>query len=59
MLDAQHYDPAISLGAFDSDTGALGLYLSVGFSISREVVHTITTPKGSREVLEYEIVMKV
>lgn len=123
MLDQRNYDPTISLGAFDSETGelvsyvlnsvldrdvktaydiltgtvpsyrrrgisrmifekmrvllqqnevkiyttevlksnpgALGLYLSVGFFINKEVVHIITTPKGSREVFEYEIVMNV
>ena len=123
MLEHRNYDAAISIGAFDSETGelvsyvlnsmlerdiktaydiltgtipryrrrgisrtifekmklllqqnevkiytttvlknnyeALGLYLSVGFSIKNEVVNTITTPKGSREVFEYEIVMNV
>lgn len=38
---------------------ALELYLSVGFSVKNEVVNVITTPKGSREVFEYEIVMDV
>ena len=38
---------------------ALGLYLSVGFTIKKEVVNIIKTPKGSREVYEYEIVMSI
>ena len=38
---------------------ALELYLSVGFSVKNEIVNVITTPKGSREVFEYEIVMDV
>ena len=41
-----------------SNSEALGLYLSVGFTIKDEVVNIITTPKGSREVYEYEMVMK-
>lgn len=40
-----------------SNPGALELYLSVGFTINAEVVKTIKTPKGSREVCEYEIIM--
>lgn len=42
-----------------SNPEALELYLSVGFVIKDEIVNIITTPKGSREVYEYEIVMKV
>lgn len=42
-----------------NNSEALSLYLSVGFSIKNEVVNVITTPKGSREVYEYEIVMNV
>lgn len=42
-----------------SNSEALGLYLSVGFTIKDEVVNIITTPKGSREVYEYELVMNV
>ena len=37
----------------------LELYLSVGFAIKNEVVNVIKTPKGSREVYEYEIVMSI
>ena len=42
-----------------SNPGALELYLSVGFTIKGEVVNTIKTPKGKREVYEYEITMKL
>ena len=42
-----------------SNPGALELYLSVGFTINTEVVKTIKTPKGKREVYEYEITMKL
>ena len=42
-----------------NNSEALGLSLAVGFSIRNEVVNTITTPKGSRDVFEYEIVMNV
>ncbi len=42
-----------------SNLGALELYLSVGFAINAEVVKTIKTPKGSREVCEYEIIMNL
>ncbi len=42
-----------------SNPGALELYLSVGFTIRNEVVNIIKTPKGSREVYEYEIVMNI
>ena len=42
-----------------SNPEALGLYLSVGFTIKDEVVNIIKTPKGSREVYEYEIVMSI
>lgn len=38
---------------------ALALYLSVGFTVKNEVVKTIKTPKGSREVYEYEIVLYI
>ncbi len=38
---------------------ALALYLSVGFAIKDEVVNVIRTPKGNREVYEYEIVMSI
>lgn len=38
---------------------ALELYLAVGFTIKDEVVNVIKTPKGSREVYEYEIVMSI
>lgn len=38
---------------------ALSLYTSVGFSIKKEVVNVIKTPKGNREVYEYEIVMNI
>ena len=42
-----------------TNPGALELYLSVGFTIKNEVVNVIKTPKGSREVYEYEIVMSI
>ena len=42
-----------------TNPGALELYLSVGFAIKNEVVNVIKTPKGSREVYEYEIVMSI
>ncbi len=42
-----------------TNLGALELYLSVGFEIEEEVVNIIKTPKGSREVYEYKIVMNV
>lgn len=42
-----------------TNSAALELYLSVGFIINREVVTTVRTPMGSREVSEYEIVMKL
>jgi len=42
-----------------NNSEALALYLSVGFSIKNEVINVITTPKGSREVYEYEIVMNI
>lgn len=42
-----------------SNPGALELYLSVGFTIYTEVVKTIKTPKGKREVYEYEIIMNL
>lgn len=38
---------------------ALALYLSVGFAIKDEVVNVIRTPKGNREVYEYEIFMSI
>lgn len=123
MLTERNYDPAISIGAFDTETGelvsyvlnsilerdvktaydiltgtvpnyrrqgisraifekmkillrqnevklyttevlktndsAINLYLSVGFTIKDEVISIIKTPKGSREVYEYEIVMSL
>ena len=42
-----------------SNQGALELYLSVGFTIKDEVANIITTPKGSREIYEYEISMNI
>lgn len=42
-----------------TNLGALELYLSVGFTIKNEVVNVIKTPKGSREIFEYEIVMRI
>lgn len=42
-----------------TNPGALELYLSVGFEIEEEVVNIIKTPKGSREVYEYKIIMNV
>ncbi len=42
-----------------SNPDALALYLSVGFSIKDETVNIIKTPKGSREVYEYEITMNI
>ena len=42
-----------------SNQGALELYLSIGFTIKGEVVKTIKTPQGNREVYEYEITMKL
>lgn len=42
-----------------TNQGALELYLSVGFTIKKEVINVIKTPKGRREVYEYEIVMSI
>jgi len=42
-----------------TNLGALELYLSVGFTIKNEVVNVIKTPKGNREVIEYEIIMNI
>ncbi len=42
-----------------SNPEALNLYLSVGFIVKGEVVNTIKTPKGNREVYEYEISMNL
>jgi len=42
-----------------TNIGALELYLSVGFTIKNEVVNVIKTPKGNREVIEYEIIMNI
>ena len=42
-----------------TNLGALELYLSVGFTIKNEVVNVIKTPKGSREIFEYEIIMRI
>ena len=42
-----------------TNPNALALYLSVGFAIKDEVVNVIRTPKGNREVYEYEIVMSI
>ena len=42
-----------------TNSGALALYTSVGFIIKDEVVNVIKTPKGNREVYEYEIVMNI
>ncbi len=42
-----------------SNPDALALYLSVGFSVKGETVNIINTPKGSREVYEYEIIMNI
>ncbi len=42
-----------------NNTGALELYLSVGFKIKDEVVNVIKTPKENREVYENEIVMSI
>jgi len=42
-----------------TNLGALELYLSVGFTIKNEVVNVIKTPKGNREVIEYEISMNI
>jgi len=42
-----------------TNLGALELYLSVGFTIKNEIVNVIKTPKGSREVFEYEIIMNI
>ena len=42
-----------------NNSEALSLYLSVGFLIKEEVVNVITTPKGSREVYEYKIIMNI
>ena len=42
-----------------TNPNALRLYLSVGFEIADEVVNIIKTPKGSREVCEYKIVMNI
>lgn len=42
-----------------TNSGALALYQSVGFEIKDEVVHIVKTPKGSREVYEYEIEMNI
>jgi len=42
-----------------TNPSALELYLSVGFMIKSEVVNVIKTPKGSREVHEYEIIMDI
>jgi len=42
-----------------TNLGALELYLSVGFTIIDEVVNIIKTPKGNREVIEYEIIMNI
>lgn len=38
---------------------AQNMYRSLGFEITREVVTTLKTPHGSREVEQYELVMKL
>ena len=64
MLREQDYDPTISVGAFDTETKrdnliAQSMYRSLGFEITKEVVTTLKTPYGSREVEQYELVMKL
>ena len=123
MLREQDYDPTISVGAFDTDTGecvslvlnsilkdkektaydiitctipeyrrrgiartifenvkvllrergmeiyttetkrdntiAQNMYRSLGFEITKEVVTTLKTPNGSRDIEQYELVMKL
>ena len=106
MLREQDYDPTISVGAFDTDTGecvslvlnsilkdkektaydiitctipeyrrrgiemyttetkrdnviAQSMYRSLGFEITNEVVTTLKTLTGSRQVEQVEVVMKL
>ena len=42
-----------------NNTIAWNLYQSIGFEIKKEIVTTIKTPKGIRQVEQYEIVMKI
>ena len=42
-----------------NNTIAWNLYQSLGFEIKKEVVTIINTPHGSREVEQYEIMMKI
>lgn len=42
-----------------SNTIAQNMYRSLGFEITEEVVTTLKTPNGSREVEQYEVVMKL
>lgn len=42
-----------------NNTIAQNMYRSLGFEITKEVVTTLTTPYGSREVEQYELVMKL
>ena len=42
-----------------SNTIAQNMYRSLGFEITEEVVTTLKTLNGSREVEQYEVVMKL
>ncbi len=42
-----------------ANESAQQFYLSLGFEITQEITNTITTPKGTREICEYEIVWKI
>lgn len=53
QLDVKMYTTEV----LKDNSAALELYLSIGFVIKEEVVKIIKTPKGNREVYEYEIVM--
>lgn len=64
MLREQDYDPTISVGAFDTETKrdnliAQSMYRSLGFEIKDEVVTTLKTLNGSRQVEQVEVVMKL
>lgn len=42
-----------------SNSNALQLYLSIGFEIKGDIINTIKVPNGIREVVEYEIILKL
>lgn len=42
-----------------NNIAALNLYQSIGFEIKNEVISVIKTPNGSRNVDQYEIVIKL